>query len=81
MPPTRPSSKIQPFPLIFEIEGHANTRSIPPKNAGFTGTRCALTVVPKGLMGTSASGEQVSLGLWNRRQSKFRRELHRSAWC
>ena len=58
---------------IFEIEGARQCaiefRSF-SKNAGFTGTRCALTVVPKGLMGTSASGEQVELwGLWNRRQS------------
>ena len=58
---------------IFEIEGARQCaiefRSF-SKNAGFTGTRCALTVVPKGLMGTSSSGEQVELwGLWNRRQS------------
>ena len=58
---------------IFEIEGARQCaiefRSF-SKNAGFTGTRCALTVVPKGLMGTSATGEQVELwGLWNRRQS------------
>ena len=58
---------------IFEIEGARQCaiefRSF-SKNAGFTGTRCALTVVPKGLMGTSASGEQVELwALWNRRQS------------
>ena len=40
------------------------------KNAGFTGTRCAFTVVPKGLKGTAANGEAVELwGLWNRRQS------------
>ena len=58
---------------IFEIEGARQCaiefRSF-SKNAGFTGTRCALTVVPKGLMGTSANGEEVELwGLWNRRQS------------
>lgn len=58
---------------IFEIEGARQCaiefRSF-SKNAGFTGTRCALTVVPKGLTGTSASGEEVELwGLWNRRQS------------
>ncbi|MFM2205003.1 MAG: hypothetical protein RLZZ560_398, partial [Cyanobacteriota bacterium] len=37
------------------------------------GTRCALTVVPRGLMGTAANGEPVELwGLWNRRQcTKF----------
>jgi len=40
------------------------------KNAGFTGTRCALTVVPRGLMGVGADGQEVELwSLWNRRQS------------
>lgn len=58
---------------IYEIEGARRCaiefRSF-SKNAGFTGTRCAFTVVPKGLTGTTASGEQVELwGLWNRRQS------------
>ena len=58
---------------IFEIEGARDCaiefRSF-SKNAGFTGTRCAFTVVPKGLKGKAANGEQVELwGLWNRRQS------------
>ena len=40
------------------------------KRAGFTGVRCAYTVVPKELSGTTASGERVPLhGLWARRQS------------
>ncbi|PSN11412.1 LL-diaminopimelate aminotransferase, partial [filamentous cyanobacterium CCP5] len=40
------------------------------KNAGFTGTRCALTVVPKTLKGKAADGSEVELHkLWNRRQS------------
>lgn len=40
------------------------------KNAGFTGTRCALTVVPKNLKAKAASGSDVELwNLWNRRQS------------
>ncbi|MEL6553195.1 MAG: aminotransferase class I/II-fold pyridoxal phosphate-dependent enzyme, partial [Cyanobacteria bacterium J06621_11] len=40
------------------------------KNAGFTGTRCALTVVPKSLKGKAKDGSDVELwGLWNRRQS------------
>jgi LL-diaminopimelate aminotransferase len=61
---------------IYEIEGARECaiefRSF-SKNAGFTGTRCALTVVPRGLMGTATSGEPVELwGLWNRRQcTKF----------
>ncbi len=61
---------------IYEIEGARECaiefRSF-SKNAGFTGTRCALTVVPRGLMGTAANGEPVELwGLWNRRQcTKF----------
>ena len=58
---------------IFEIEGARECaiefRSF-SKNAGFTGTRCAFTVVPKGLKGKAANGESVELwGLWNRRQS------------
>ena len=58
---------------IFEIEGARDCaiefRSF-SKNAGFTGTRCALTVVPKGLRGKTSNGEKVELwGLWNRRQS------------
>ena len=40
------------------------------KRAGFTGVRCAFTVVPKQLTGTTASGERVALhGLWARRHS------------
>lgn len=58
---------------IYEIEGARRCaiefRSF-SKNAGFTGTRCAFTVVPRGLSGRSAAGETVELwGLWNRRQS------------
>ena len=58
---------------IYEIEGARECaiefRSF-SKNAGFTGTRCALTVVPRGLMGRTATGETVELWtLWNRRQS------------
>ena len=61
---------------IFEIEGAKECaiefRSF-SKNAGFTGTRCALTVVPKNLKGKAADGSEVELwGLWNRRQcTKF----------
>jgi LL-diaminopimelate aminotransferase len=40
------------------------------KRAGFTGVRCAYTVVPKALAGTTAAGERVPLrDLWARRQS------------
>ncbi len=58
---------------IYEIEGARRCaiefRSF-SKNAGFTGTRCAFTVVPRGLIGTTTAGEPVELwGLWNRRQS------------
>jgi LL-diaminopimelate aminotransferase len=58
---------------IFEIEGAKECaiefRSF-SKNAGFTGTRCALTVVPKNLLGKAADGSDVELWkLWNRRQS------------
>ncbi len=58
---------------IYEIEGARDCaiefRSF-SKNAGFTGTRCAFTVVPKSLQGKAADGSNVSLhSLWNRRQS------------
>lgn len=40
------------------------------KTAGFTGTRCAFTVVPKKVKAYTSSGEAVALNpLWNRRQS------------
>ncbi|NJK39410.1 MAG: LL-diaminopimelate aminotransferase [Oscillatoriales cyanobacterium RM2_1_1] len=58
---------------IYEIEGARDCaiefRSF-SKNAGFTGTRCALTVVPKTLSAKAADGADVELWkLWNRRQS------------
>lgn len=58
---------------IYEIEGAKECaiefRSF-SKNAGFTGTRCALTVVPKTLTGKASDGSEVELWkLWNRRQS------------
>ena len=58
---------------IFEIEGARECaiefRSF-SKTAGFTGTRCAFTVVPKELQGRTAQGEPSSLhALWFRRQS------------
>ena len=58
---------------IYEIDGARDCaiefRSF-SKNAGFTGTRCALTVVPKTLTAKAADGSAVELWkLWNRRQS------------
>ncbi|MDG5814785.1 LL-diaminopimelate aminotransferase [Chitinispirillales bacterium ANBcel5] len=58
---------------IFEIEGAKEVavefRSF-SKNAGFTGTRCAFTVVPKSCMINDSEGNSHSLhALWNRRQS------------
>ena len=58
---------------IYEVEGAREVaiefRSF-SKLAGFTGTRCAFTVVPKELQGRAATGERVSLNaLWLRRQS------------
>ena len=58
---------------IYEIEGAKNCaiefRSF-SKNAGFTGTRCALTVIPKTLTAQAADGSNVELWkLWNRRQA------------
>jgi LL-diaminopimelate aminotransferase len=58
---------------IYEIEGARQVaiefRSF-SKTAGFTGTRCAYTVVPKSLMAYTASGEAHPVhSLWNRRHS------------
>ncbi|UIE38488.1 LL-diaminopimelate aminotransferase [Leptodesmis sichuanensis] len=58
---------------IYEIAGARECaiefRSF-SKNAGFTGTRCAFTVVPKTLTAKAADGSDVELWkLWNRRQS------------
>lgn len=58
---------------IYEIPGAREVaiefRSL-SKTAGFTGTRCAYTVVPKEVMARNDKGEKVALhGLWNRRQT------------
>lgn len=58
---------------IYEIEGARHCaiemRSF-SKRAGFTGVRCAYTVVPKELHGTTPDGEEISLhSLWARRQA------------
>lgn len=61
---------------IYEIEGAKEVaiefRSF-SKTAGFTGVRCAYTVVPKELFGYTESGDKISINkLWNRRQcTKF----------
>ncbi len=58
---------------IYEIEGAKKCaiefRSF-SKTAGFTGVRCALTIIPEELTAHTAAGEPVPLNkLWNRRQS------------
>ena len=58
---------------IYEIEGAKEVaiefRSF-SKKAGFTGTRCAYTVIPKELKGYTEKGEEVSANkLWTRRHS------------
>ncbi|PIP38967.1 MAG: LL-diaminopimelate aminotransferase [Desulfobacterales bacterium CG23_combo_of_CG06-09_8_20_14_all_51_8] len=58
---------------IYEIEGAREVavefRSF-SKTAGFTGTRCAFTVVPKDCMAFDKKGGRQSLhALWNRRHS------------
>jgi len=61
---------------IYEIAGASEVaiefRSF-SKNAGFTGTRCAYTVVPKECMAYDAAGNQQAVHpLWNRRHcTKF----------
>ena len=56
---------------IYEIEGAKEVaiefKSF-SKTAGFTGVRCAYTVVPKQVKGYTKEGEEISLNkLWNRR--------------
>ena len=58
---------------IYEIEG-ARKCAIEfcslSKTAGFTGTRCGYTIVPKELVFESSNGEEMSLNkMWNRRQT------------
>lgn len=58
---------------IYEIAGAKDVaiefRSF-SKTAGFTGVRCAFTVVPKSLTGRAADGSRVQLHkLWNRRHT------------
>jgi LL-diaminopimelate aminotransferase len=58
---------------IYEIEGAREVaiefRSF-SKTAGFTGARCAFTVVPKSLMAFDEKGNAHALhGLWNRRHT------------
>ncbi len=58
---------------IFEVDGAREVavefRSF-SKTAGFTGTRCAYTVVPKECMAYTGDGEKTSLhSLWNRRHT------------
>ena len=58
---------------IFEIEG-ARQCAVEicsfSKIAGFTGTRCGYTIVPKDLKFTASNGTEMSLNaMWNRRQT------------
>jgi LL-diaminopimelate aminotransferase len=58
---------------IYEIEGARDVaiefRSF-SKTAGFTGTRCAYTVIPKSLLAYDAAGNTQPLhALWNRRHT------------
>ncbi len=58
---------------IYEVEGAREVavefRSF-SKTAGFTGTRCAYTVVPKTCMAYTRNGEAISINtLWNRRHT------------
>ncbi len=58
---------------IYEIEGAKDVaiefRSF-SKTAGFTGTRCAFTVIPKNCIAYDNNGNKHQLhGLWNRRHS------------
>jgi len=63
----------EPPRTIYEIQGARDVaiefRSF-SKTAGFTGVRCAFTVVPKSCMAHTGNGQKQSLhALWYRRQS------------
>ena len=58
---------------IYEIEGATKVaiefRSF-SKTAGFTGTRCGYTIIPKGVTGKAGDGSRVDFNrLWNRRHT------------
>lgn len=58
---------------IYEIEG-AEKCAVEfcslSKTAGFTGTRCGYTIVPKAITSTTSDGRTMSLNkMWNRRQT------------
>jgi LL-diaminopimelate aminotransferase len=58
---------------IYEVDGARDValefRSF-SKTAGFTGVRCAFTVIPKALKGKTRDGREASIhSLWNRRHS------------
>ena len=58
---------------IYEIEGAREVaiefRSF-SKTAGFTGTRCAYTIVPRNLMAFTKNGDEIAINrLWNRRHT------------
>jgi len=58
---------------IFAIEG-AKKCAVEfcslSKTAGFTGTRCGYTIIPKELVSTASDGTEMSLNkMWNRRQT------------
>jgi hypothetical protein len=84
-PPTRRTSPTRPFPhSIYEIPGARECaiefRSF-SKNGGFTGTRCAFTVVPKSLNALhrpAAEAAAPALVAPHDHQVQ-RRELHRAA--
>ena len=56
---------------IYEIEGAKDVAiefKSYSKTAGFTGLRCAYTIIPKQLKGYTKKGEEISINkLWNRR--------------
>ena len=58
---------------IYEIEGAKDVAiefKSYSKTAGFTGVRCAYTVIPKTVYGYTKQGEKISLNkLWNRRMT------------
>lgn len=58
---------------IFSVEG-AKSCCVEfcslSKTAGFTGTRCGYTIVPKGIVKKTSDGRELSLNrMWNRRQT------------
>jgi len=70
---TKPSSPIRRFPTpSTRLTGHGSVRFRSfSKNAGFTGTRCAFTVVPKNCLRSRPMERKWKCGSYGTASTKF----------